>query len=256
MVFNGESNNDDLYSEARNWAGIADTDTTTYPTDEFARDANRGLDEAVINIFRADGKWEWDDTNETDLPIVTATLTAGQFDYSIPVTHLKSHKVRIRTEVGAWKTLRTTNRRNLTDVRANAENGEPVFFDKIGNSFMLDPTPNYTKTAGFEVQFQRGPSYFVPGDTTKTPGFASIFHVLVAWYAAKSYCLRNGFDKRAKNLDVMILKMEFAIERHYAKRDANQKISLKVVKDDYGQIALGRAGDGYTSHPDRFLFPK
>lgn len=251
MQFNSETNNDDLYSEARNWCGIAQTDTTTYTTEEFSRDANRALDKVVGKIFRVDGRWEWDDTNYTDISIATTNLISGQFDYTIPVTYLKVFKIRIRKSDGDWKTLIKTDRRNLTDIRANASNDEPVRVDLLGNSYFLDPTPNYSFTAGLEVQFQRGPSYFVPGDTTKAPGFASIFHPLVAWYSALGFCLRNDLDKRADSLKEAILEMNNDLVEHYSKRDANKRVSLSLRKEDYGELGLGGRG---ATHPDKFNF--
>ena len=99
----------DLYSDARFWCGIANTDTTTYPLADFTRNANFALDRVSSLIMK------WDDTNNTDLPIATTSLVASQQDYGIAVGHLKVLKVRIKDQQGNWVSLDPINRRDLTD---------------------------------------------------------------------------------------------------------------------------------------------
>lgn len=238
MEFNQNSNNLDLYSDFRFWCGIDQTDTTTFVIKEFTRLANFALDKIVSLIFRSDNKWQWDDNNNADLIIATDDLVAEQEDYSITVTHLKIAKVRIKDSSGNWITLKPKDRRELTDAQLTAPAGTPTSYDKLGNSYFLNPKSSYNSSEGFEVQFQRGASYFAYDDTTKEPGFASQFHRLVSLYTAKDYCTINSLNNRLAMINNEIQKMELELIEFYSSRDADSKFSISIRQDDYGQSAL------------------
>ncbi|MGF6428221.1 hypothetical protein [Bradyrhizobium elkanii] len=250
MQFNGESNNLDLYSEARIWAGIDVSDTATYPIAEFTRDANFGMDRCVSIIQHADGTWEWDDYNNSDLPIATTDLVAGQQDYGLAATHRKIRRVRTKDAQGNWITLEPVDRHTLTDAELNEDNGTPRKYDLIGMSVMLYPAPSYDMDGGLELEHDRGASYFATTDTTKQPGFDSQFHRLIALYGALDYCERNALEARAASIRNRLGRapdpiandpgagMEKDLANFYANRDVDQRPQLTPRKEDYGQSAL------------------
>ena len=47
----------------------------------FNGDINLALDNALRIIFDADGRWQFDDSNHTDYPIITTNIVSGQRDY-------------------------------------------------------------------------------------------------------------------------------------------------------------------------------
>lgn len=242
----GQTNNLDLYSDARKWCGIPTSDTTTYPLAEFVRDANFGLDRVISLIMRADGKWQFDDTNQTDAILSVADLVANQQDYAISIAFLKIKKLRIKDSSGNLITLKPIDRRQLTDQQLRKDAGDPKFYDKLGNSLYLHPKPSYASTEGLEIQFQRGASYFVYDDTTKAPGFATQFHRLISLYGAFDYCSSNDMESKAIKIQNKINLMEAELIEFYANRDEDQKIGLRVAKEDYGQLTGG------ISNPDGF----
>lgn len=250
MQFNGDSNNLDLYHEALWWAGQG-TDTTQFTVAQFTRSANFGMDRVISLIFKSDQKWQFDDSNNTDLPIATANLVNGQQDYSFAVTQLKVWKVRIKDSGGNWVTLDPVDRRDLSDSQLTESNGTPRRYDKLGNSIFLYPASDYSSTGGMEVQFQRGASYFIPTDTTKTPGFASQFHRLIAFYGARDYLAINGVTNQWKIVDNEITKMENDLLDYYSSRNPDEHQRLATAKEDYGEQALGTQGRG-ISDPYKF----
>jgi len=241
MQFNSETNNLDLYSDARFWCGLANDDTTSYPLVDFTRNANFGLDRAVALIQKSDGVWKWDDTNSSDLPLATTSLVASQPDYSIAVTHLKIERVRAKDSAGNWITLTRVNSRDLTDTD-RAATGTPSQYYLRGNSIFLVDAPSYASSGGLEVTFQRGASYFASTDTTKTPGFATQFHRLISLYAALDYCEANDLESRAQKVRAKIQVMEADVIDFYSSRDTDMRVSLSVQGEDYGQSALGSGG--------------
>jgi len=249
----GETNNLDLYSEARDWCGIAVTDTTTLPLVTFIRSVNFGLDRVNSLILRADGRFQFNDINNTgELLDVTSNLVSGTQKYAIALNWLKIGKIRIKDSAGNWVSLIPVDRRELTDSQLTADAGDPKRYDKLGNYIYLHPKPNYSSSGGLEVQFQQGASHFAYNATTTVPGFDSDFHILVALYGARDYCEKNGLENRANAIRAKIgapssdgrvgFGLENELMERYSSRDMDSKITLKTQSDDYGQSALGSGG--------------
>ena len=207
---------------------------------DMTRNMNRALDKVVALIFRSDQKWQWDDANNSDLPIATTSLVSGQSDYSMPVTHLKVLKVRIKDSAGNWISLNPVDSRDLRDSDRTASSATPTKYDKVGSSIFLYPAPNYASSGGLEVQHQRGASYFTTSDTTKAPGFASVYHRLVSMYAALDFCSVNDMPQRVAALESAIAKMEADLVSFYSSRNVDEKQSLKLQHEDY---STGRGFD-------------
>lgn len=247
MQFNSHATNLDIVSDVLFWTG---TTVDDYPLVDITRNANFALDRVVSLIQKADNKWEWEDSNNSDLPIATTSLVADQSDYSLAVTHLKIHKLRIKDPNGNLISLEPKNRKDMTDSELTESAGTPRTYDKMGNSVFLFPKPSYASTGGLEIQFQRGANYFASTDTTKVPGFATQFHRLVPLYAARDYCSKSGLDSRVAVIDKEITKLESELVEFYSARNFDEKQFLSLRKEDFGEDSVGRARGG--SHPDRF----
>lgn len=262
MQFNGHASNYDLYSEARDWCGLGASDTTSLPLITFTRSANIALDRCHSLILTADGKWQYDDSNNSAELIDTSTnLVSGTYKYAIAATWLKISRVRVKDSAGNWQDISQIDRRNLSSAQL-ALSGTPTSYDLLGNWVNLNPTPNYASSGGLEVTLQKGPSYFVTTDTTKTPGFASIFHSLLALYPSLDYCEKNSMDKRASAIARRIgfppkngnpgAGLEGEMVNFYARRNQDGLPQLSVRKEDYGQVELGGGGRA-SSNPEGFF---
>jgi hypothetical protein len=206
----------------------------------FTSFINEALNRVATLIMEADGRWQWDDTNQTDLPIGVTTLVAGQQDYSMSVDFLKITRVEILDANGSWHLLAPIDQvdvynQSLTDFQKT--NGLPMYYDKLGNSLFLYPAPlaaSVTTTGGLKVYFQRPPSYFTTSDTTKQPGFNSLFHRLVALIACRNYAtdrsmpiaggiMRGGFKT---GLVARVSDEEQSMQDFYALRSKDEKLKL------------------------------
>jgi len=219
------------------WAG---TDSVTYPIADKTRNANMALDTVVEKILRSSGRWQFDDTNYTDLPLATTDLIAGQGNYSLGVSQVKIDRVRIKDNEGHWRTLIPTDRKNLTDKQLDAT-GVPKWYDKMGVSIFLFPCPNYSYDEGIELNFERGADYFTVDDTTKEPGFASTFHRLISLQAALDYTEPNDLESRSKKIRARIQAKEQELLDFYSDRDRDEKPNMTtagnrefIVDPDYG----------------------
>lgn len=229
MQFSDTTNNSGLVQDTDFLLG---TDSTRYPLKDKARNANRWLDKAVSLIFQADGRWQFDDNNYTDFNIATTDLVSGQQDYSLAVTHLIIDRVECKDSAGEWIKLKPMDDADLPNSAVSGfetTDGSPIYVDKKGESLLLYPAPNYNSTGGLKIFFKRGPSYFSDDgtDTTKIPGFASIFHRYISLGMALDYAVKKGMGIQAQ-LQNMIQLMEQDIQNFYGKRDMDDKVKLKI----------------------------
>lgn len=208
----------------------------------FTRYINEALNRVVTLILLADGRWQWDDLNNTDFPIATTnlvtTLGSEQQDYAFSISFLKITRVEIKDVAGNWNLLKSIDQadiydQSLTDFLKTP--GMPLFYDKIANSIFLYPKPlatAVTSTAGLKVWFQRPPSYFTTSDTTKTPGFNSIYHRLVALIASRDYAAFKQLST-AKSISELVAQQEDSLGESYTLRSKDEHIRLSAKKYNF-----------------------
>ncbi len=236
MQFNDETNNLDLITDITFWTK-ADL-TAAYLIAERTRNCNFGLDRLAALVLSSDGRWEWDDSNNTDLPIGRTNLVNGQRDYGISgATFLRITKVLAKDRSGTFRELRPIDKHDRADAKSMNEDrisGVPSKYDKMGNSIFLEPKPDYDSTGGLRVFFQRNVSYFVVGDTTKQPGFAQPFHRLISLYASEDYLAVNGIFKRLAAVQNKIAQIEAQVLLFYADRSRDEQPKMSFRKENYG----------------------
>ena len=211
------------------------SNSVSYPVADKTADENLAIDRVFDIIFQNSGKWQFDDSNHTDYPFIMTTLVSGQRDYTFTTDEqgnliLDIYKVMIKkgtastdyyTEIypidqqsddytqGFWSGQNTT--------------GIPNRYDKTANGIFLDCIPNYTVATGLKVFINREGSYFTTSDTTKTPGFAGLFHEYIALYASHLYCKRNSMFALADRYEKDIFIMEDKIANYYSERTRDEK---------------------------------
>jgi len=132
-------------------------------------------------IFKANGNWQYDDGNNTDIPESATDLVSAQGKYALPTDALTVQKVDAKDSSGEWYTL-TPITKEMTNESMDefmSTNGQPNFYRLFGNTIELYPAPNYASTGGLKIYYDRDSFDFATTDTTKAPGFASPFHKLL-----------------------------------------------------------------------------
>jgi len=193
---------------------------------QWTADVNSALDRAFSIIFKADGRWQFDDSNHTDYPIITTNLVANQRDYSF-ITDGNSNlilsikKVLIADANGIFKELDSIDVPWDRDTEGfwNGQNstGVPVEYDKNANAIFLNPIPSYSYTAGMKLYISREGSYFAYTDTTKKAGFSGLYHDYLAVYPSWQYALANGLANQIA-LERMVLQLEAGLKSEYSRR--------------------------------------
>ena len=233
MVFNDTSTKLGICQEID---ALCDSDTTSYPVAEKTRRVNSGMEQVVGWIINADGTWQFDDSNFTDEPRGKGTLVSGQVDYTFASDYLQIEAMDVLGLDAQWKRLKPLDHKELngqspeeyfgTDSTGAILTGLPEYYDLFSDdSFRIYPAPSATYctlTNGLRVWFKRTASLFTASDTTKVPGFASPYHIILAYMASVPYCMTYHKDRVAlyeKKID----DMKKEIINHYSKREKEKR---------------------------------
>ena len=212
------------------------TNDTTYPLADKARDVNIALDRVLALIFQVGGTWQFDDSNHTDYPIITTNLVSGQRDYSFVSDEngnliLEVQRVFCADPAGIFHEIYPVdvpNGANRNYTSGQNITGTPTTYDKNATGIFLDAIPSYNSTNGLKVYVNREGSYFTAGDTTKKPGFAGLFHEYLVLHTAYKYAVRKGLAK-ANQLKGDMLEMENDLIDYYEYREKDTKTSIIPV---------------------------
>ncbi len=197
---------------------------------QFTRHMNTANRKVWSWIFETYGAWIYDDSNNTDLPQATTTLTSGTNKYPLPSTALTVKRIEVKDSNGTLVKLEPIAIENEGSLpQLAALTGVPSSYRLIGTTVEIFPTPNYTATAGFKVYFDRDVSTFATSDTTKEPGFASPYHNAVAVGAALEWMK----VKQPSNPVISHLKEDWAryerdIRDFYSKRFAEYRPRMRT----------------------------
>lgn len=228
------------FSESTNKTGLYElfqrltkTNPTSYDAYKFATDANVALARYMFLGIKASQKWQIDDTNHTDYPIITINLVSGQQDYpfttdasSTPNQILTIDRVECKDSGGNWQLLTPYDEMEETTAISQTNSGNPTKYHQTSNSIFLKDTPNYNSTNGLKVYFKRTPSYFVGTDTTKTAGIPDIFQEYLAYRPAYMYCVSN-LPELASGYLAIVQRIESEIGDFYFLRNQNQPKGMK-----------------------------
>ena len=219
----------DINSEARL---LCDADTTSYAAADLLLRVNVAYEQVVGWLITADGTWQWDDTNYTNLPIGTQTLVAAQKAYTFNDKFLHLLEVQVKDITGNWKILKPIDQREYSDLQPLDEDfetdGLPLYYDKVSDdTIKLFPGPaaaSCTLASGLKIKFKRTADLYTSAQVTtgtKEPGFAS-HHVILAYLAAIPYCMTYKKDRVAlyekKVMDLKNELIELYLQREKDKR--------------------------------------
>lgn len=199
MQFNSHATNQDIVSEIND---ICNSDNNSYPIEAKTRRVNTALDRFFTLAFQSDGRWNFDDLNQTAAPIQSISLVSGTQAYALDTFAseiINTLRFEITDGTGAKTQLRRLDSPSVEGALTNyhSGNGTPKEYDLIGKYIYLYPAPDYSASSALTVYFERNKSAFVTTDTTKVPGIPSIFHEYICRYASLPYLIE--FQKGQKN---------------------------------------------------------
>jgi len=214
------------------------TDSSSYPLAAKLRNINLAYYDVATVILAANSNWEWDDTNKTDFPIGTATMIAGQKDYTLPSDFVKIIRIEVKDAGGAWHKLEQFDETQIQGIGLTEfmeSTGMPQYYREIGVSYELYPAPSAAATtlvSGVKVYFQRTPTQFTNADAAVSPGFSPLFHRVLSVKAAYDYAFLKTLPI-AVPLKGMYEDFLAKISFHYANRNREVRPRLKVKYRNY-----------------------
>ena len=201
---------------------LCDSTDTSYPRLDKTSEINQSYEKVVSWIINADGTWQFDDSNKTDLPRATFNLTEGQEPYTFASDYLQIEHMDVRkSATDPWIRLIPLDRQELGDLTTeeyfgvdssgNPSKGIPTHFDMItDDSFRLYPAPaaaDMTLASGARVTFKRSPTAFTATsattDDSTVPGFVASFHEILAYMASIPYCIKYHPDRVGAYLQII-----------------------------------------------------
>lgn len=207
------------------------SNTVSYPLLDKTEDINLALDKVMAKIFKASGRWQYDDNNHTDYPIIMTSLISGQRDYNFVNDEngnviLDVYRVMVKNEQGYYDEIYPVDQQSDEDMASFYDGrnttGIPSRYDKTANGIFLDAIPSYNSTNGLKVFINREGSYFTISDTTKKAGFAGLFHEYLALEPSIRYCKRNKMFDLADRYQQDLDKMDIAIQQYYRDRSKDE----------------------------------
>lgn len=206
---------------------------------QFTGEVNLAVDDLFGFMFPKGGKWQLDDSNHTDYPVIFTNIVSGQRDYSFTTDEdgnyiLDIYKVMAADASGFYHELEMQDQQGqsaTTFTDGQNTSGTPARCELTGNGVFLDLIPNYNRTNGLKVLVNREASYFTTSDTTKRCGFAHLYHEYLALKPSYNYA-RNNSLPMVETLQRDLLKMKQDIIAYFGNRDKTLPKRMVAAKHD------------------------
>lgn len=213
------------------------TSTSSYPLADKVVDVNNTLNIYMLMAMKAEGRWQVDDSNHTDYPIILGDIISGQQDYTFSTDEdgnqiLHMYKVRVLQPDGVtWLTIPQRDLLKSTDDDPlnSTATGTPQEYDITANGLMLSPIPDYNMRlteegkSGLEMFVSRTTTYFTVDDTIKKPGIPWTHHEYLAIRPAYFYCLQKGLPQTQALYNEMV-RLEQLIVADYSSRNKDEDL--------------------------------
>lgn len=222
MQFSESTNDTGLYQDALFLVG---KDTNNFPIKDFTRLVNRHYYDAVVDIWKSQDSWIFDDTNNSGLPQASQNLVDSQEAYDLPTGALKVRRVEVLDNSGDAHVLQPIREEEIGEALSEfAEtDGLPRYYRLIKDQILLYPEPaaaSVTTTNGLTIYFLREVDEFAATDTTQEPGIPEPFHRILSLGAAYDFAIAKSLPQSQSLLlekeRLMVRMREFFATRHEA----------------------------------------
>lgn len=229
---------------------LTNSDSTSYPDAQMLINLNEWYQKVASMIFESQDESDFDDARNSDYPIETTALVAGQRDYPIPVSNgmLKIKRVDITYDNTTWYRASPIDDGAVTnDMGASLANTDQNFirqnprYDIKYNSVWVYPAAtasDVTAGASIRIEWERNVTPFTLSDfTTGTaiPGYDAPFHPILAQGAAYDYAFARQLPQLAQ-LQTSLQDWEARLRQHYSHKVVDRTLQMQSGYDDsYGR---------------------
>ncbi len=208
---------------------LSNTVSAQYNSDNLLRNLNLHYDDAVAYIWSVDGSWRFDEgLTATNLPIAMGTLASGQWDYQLPSTARRIHKIEILDSQDNIHQLGVVT--DKTEPK-RTDDGLPTHYKMVGRSIFLHPAPNYNKDNGLIIHLSKSVTPLAVG--TDEPRIDREFHRYLSYGATRDWYFSKSNITKQRAMDRELDKMKMAMREFYGKRHIDHDASIKIQREDY-----------------------
>ena len=198
---------------------------------------NNAYDKLHSIILDSQDEWDFDDSNNTELPIAKTDLLASTGMYAIPDTLYRLNKVEINYGSGFVKALPLDlNETSLSEdeILARASSATP-YYRIFGQTIQFYPTPTAEVSGGIKLYYDRAITHFTSDEYTAgtvKPGLDQLWHDYIALQASLDGAIKFNLVNKA-DLANTIADIEQRIRRYYGKKTTDRKTKLTNFIEDY-----------------------
>lgn len=225
---------------------LVNADTSSYPDANLLNDINIWYQKVATMILEAQTDADFDDANQTDYPIYTSPLIAGQRDYPIPATLKMLEIKRLDVTYDGSHYYRALPFDNASEKRGFGPLGgsaemdlevdrryikqSPRYDVKYNSIFMYPLAVQSEVDSGAKIvaEFTRQIIEFTSAQLTTgtiSPGFDAPFHAMLSYGPAFEFAQKMNLPQ-AKSIFTELQDYEVRLKRHYANQDKDFKFVL------------------------------
>lgn len=219
---------------------LTNSTSNDFADSDLLASVNRYYNKALAIILRSSDSWDYDDTSNTDFPIVTANLVADQQAYTLPTDALKIKRVEVTYDGTNWykaEPFDINQRGDATDSTSvnNDFSSTQPFYDLQYGALFLYPIPTSNVSGGLKIWMTRELTEFTSGDLstgTKTPSLAVMFHEYLAMGPAYEFGLAKGMPQVTRFREE-VQRIEAEMASYYSDKDIDTSVRLGKAYVNY-----------------------
>ena len=194
---------------------------------KLVRALNFASDHYSYLAITSSGKWNWDSSNQDDLPRITATIDSSTTKVSLPTDLIAIRQVEV-TENDKYQIV------HPIDIRDNQDHSLgtvyeaadlPRHYDYDSRYLYLYPTSDTTRT--LRITYGRAHPRFSTSNLSQSVGVIPIQEEYLALYAADRLMIGNNDPSRTQIRNELMMKEE-EVRDLFSKRDQDTQRRLKA----------------------------
>ena len=198
---------------------------------------NNAYDKLHSIILDSQDEWDFDDSNNIELPIATTDLLADTGLYSIPETLYRLNKVEVNYGSGFVKALPLDLNENFLseDEVLERANVSTPHYRIFGQTIQLYPTPTAEVSGGIKLYYDRAITHFTSDEYTAgtvKPGLDQLWHDYIAIQSSIDGAIKFNLNN-LNSLELKLQDMEQRIRKYYGKKTTDRKTKLTNFIEDY-----------------------
>ena len=198
-----------------------------YKADELLRNINAGYDDLVLQIWKADSTWRYDEGID-HLPIAVTNLVKDQRDYQLPTEARRVERVEVEID-GDVRTLTPIVDTQVLNHKDNS--GIPSHYYIKGRSLYLFPVANKAVEGGLSVYLSKSVTPLVEDEDevkvdrefSRYPAFSAVRD----WYFSTKQT--REYQKALNEID----RIKQDIVGFYGSRNSGYKRGFSVKRQNY-----------------------